>query len=115
MKKIILLLTATALSLCSMAQIVNIPDAIFKAYLVGNLLINTNNDSEIQLNEAQVFSGEINVDALGVFDLSGIESFVNLTELSLWRNNITQLNLSQNTELTYLVCKTNSLTNLDFR
>ena len=36
------------------AQNVNIPDANFKAYLVGNTSINTNLDSEIQVTEASV-------------------------------------------------------------
>ena len=38
------------------AQNVNIPDPIFKAYLVGNLAINTNADSEIQMSEANAFT-----------------------------------------------------------
>ena len=40
-------------------QNVNIPDANFKAYLVGNTDINTNEDSEIQISEANAFSGGI--------------------------------------------------------
>jgi hypothetical protein len=34
------------------AQIVSIPDANFKSALVGNPAINTNNDTEIQVGEA---------------------------------------------------------------
>ena len=38
--------------LYSFGQDVNIPDVNFKEYLVGEPLINTNGDSEIQLSEA---------------------------------------------------------------
>ena len=40
-------------------QNVNIPDANFKAYLVGNTLINFNADPAIQVSEATAFNGAI--------------------------------------------------------
>lgn len=43
------------------AQNVYIPDSSFKAALVSNSSINTNGDGEIQVTEAQVFSGIIDV------------------------------------------------------
>ena len=58
--------------------IVNIPDAIFKSRLVNNPAINTNADTEIQVSEANAFTGEINVNDSGVGDLTGIEAFINL-------------------------------------
>ncbi len=54
-----------SLGYTSGAQNVNIPDATFKAYLVGNALINTNSDTEIQLSEATAFAGTISVNGLG--------------------------------------------------
>jgi hypothetical protein len=57
-KLFILGLTNIAISIS--AQVVNIPDANFKAYLVGNYSINTNHDSEIQVSEAVAFTGSIN-------------------------------------------------------
>ena len=45
MKKTLLILLC--LPMIGFGQNVNIPDANFKAYLVGNSNINTNNDSEM--------------------------------------------------------------------
>ena len=54
----------------AIAQNVNIPDANFKAYLVGNSSINTNMDSEIQVSEAGVFTGVINCPGNNISDLT---------------------------------------------
>lgn len=51
-KKLLLLLIC--LPFFGFGQNVNIPDANFKAYLVANTDINTNEDSEIQVSEAAV-------------------------------------------------------------
>ena len=53
-------------------QNVNIPDANFKAYLVGHPGINTNGDTEIQVSEATVFSGMIACHMRNISDLTGI-------------------------------------------
>jgi Leucine-rich repeat (LRR) protein len=114
MKKIILLIVF--LPMIGFGQNVNIPDANFKAYLVGNSLINTNGDSEIQVSEATNFTGNITLFAgnpLYYPDLTGIEAFINLTSLECSGNYITSLDLSQNTELTMLNCGFNQLTMLD--
>ena len=94
---------------------VNIPDAIFKAYLVDNSLINTNGDTEIQVSEASVFNGAIDCGFLGVTDLTGIEAFTALTNLNCEVNQLTSLNLSQNTVLTYLRCDYNQLSSLNVK
>ncbi|MCH7535761.1 MAG: hypothetical protein IH948_08480, partial [Bacteroidetes bacterium] len=70
MKSLILLLLL--LPVFVSAQIVNIPDSAFKAYLVGNVSINTNLDGEIQVAEATAFSGMIDVGSKGISDLTGI-------------------------------------------
>ena len=49
-----LLLILLCLPFIGFGQNVNIPDANFKAYLVGESDINTNGDSEIQVSEAAV-------------------------------------------------------------
>ena len=54
-----LLLLLLALPMIGFGQNVNIPDAIFKEYLVNNTAINTNGDYEIQVSEASVFNGGI--------------------------------------------------------
>jgi Leucine-rich repeat (LRR) protein len=94
-------------------EVVNIPDAAFKAYLVGNASINLNSDSEIQVSEAEAFTGTINCTTLGIADLTGIEAFTGITGLNCSNNNITALNLNGNTLLTELYCNGNALKSLD--
>ena len=67
------------------AQNVTIPDANFKAYLVGNTAINTNADTEIQVSEATTFTDTINCSYLSISSLIGIEEFyaVSITKLHL--------------------------------
>jgi hypothetical protein len=114
MKRILLsILTITVFGFGAKAQNVNLPDANFKAYLVGNTAINTNGDTEIQVPEASAFSGIFNCPNLNISDLTGIEAFTSLTDLRCYNNSITTLDLTQNTALTYLSCKNNSLTTLD--
>ena len=86
------------------AQNVNIPDANFKAALLSNTSINTNMDTEIQVSEASVFNGAINVSQLNITDLTGIEAFVALDSLDCSLNQIAGLDVSANTALTYLNC-----------
>ena len=48
-----------------------------------------------------------------ISDLTGIEAFINLTEFSCYGNQLTNIDLTQNTALTYLNCEDNQLTILD--
>jgi L-fucose mutarotase/ribose pyranase (RbsD/FucU family) len=57
MKKLLLVLLA--LPFIGFGQNVNIPDANFKAYLLGNSLINTNGNAQISVIEAAAFPGVI--------------------------------------------------------
>ena len=111
MKKLLLILLC--LPFIGFGQNVNIPDANFKAYLVGNTAINTNGDTEIQVSEASVFGGTIVCSNMNIADLTGIEAFTALTELYCGENNLTSLDISQNTALTTLYCGENNLTSLD--
>ena len=101
------------LSASLFGQNVYIPDANFKADLLADTLINTNGDTVIQVSEASVFDGFINCGALGISDLTGIESFTALTELYCSYNLLTSLDVSQNTALSLLGCADNLLTTLD--
>ncbi len=114
MKRYILIL-ATAIMTAGLtnAQTVNIPDANFKAYLVGNSEINTNGDDEIQVSEAAAFSGDMSCSLLGIADLTGIETFTALTLLDCNYNQLTTIDISANTALSWLHCGGNQLTNLD--
>ena len=92
---------------------VYIPDANFKAYLVGNSAINTNGDSEIQVSEANLFNDTIECYGMNISDLTGIEAFTDLTYLWCYGNQLTSLDVTQNTALTDLNCWDNQLTSLD--
>jgi len=93
--------------------IVNIPDANFKAALVGNIMINTNGDTEIQCYEANAFTGYIGLFGQSIADLTGIEAFVNATNLDAGSNDLISADLSQNTKLTMIYLDHNQLTSLD--
>src|SRR5690606_7735957 len=74
--------------------VVNIPDANFKAALVANAAINTNSDTEIQVSEAEAYTGAINVINLNIADRTGIEAFTQLTALDCNTKNLTSLDVS---------------------
>jgi len=115
MKKMLLTLTVALLSgiVTVNAQNVNIPDANFKAYLLGESAINTNGDTEIQVSEAIAFTGTIDCAGVGIYSLTGIEAFTVLTILLCHQNQLTTLDLSSNTALTKLSCFSNALTTLN--
>ncbi|WP_138434475.1 T9SS type A sorting domain-containing protein [Winogradskyella algicola] len=115
MKKTLLLLTflIATVSYSIHAQNVNIPDANFKAYLVGDPAINTNSDSEISVAEAQDFTGELLINGLSISDLTGIEAFINITRLDCYSNNLTSIDVSNNLALTRLHCADNQIETLD--
>src|SRR4051812_4722974 len=110
MKKFYFLVLLIAAS--ANAQIVNIPDANFKARLlaadVTNSIASTatdatipttfnkidvNNDGEIQQSEAASVT-LLNVSNANISDLTGIEAFVSLHVLKCQNNHITSLNLN---------------------
>ncbi len=95
------------------AQNVNIPDANFKAALVADAAINTNGDTEIQVSEAQAFTGAMFVVGDSIVSMTGIEAFTALTTLICFSNQLTSLNVSSNTALTWLDCYNNQLTSLN--
>ena len=111
MKKLLLILIA--LPIVGFGQNVNIPDASFKAYLIGNTAINTNGDTEIQQSEAAVFSGDISCNSMNIFDFTGLEEFTSLTSLDCTANQESLLDLTQNIHLTSLNCGGQQLTSLD--
>src|SRR6218665_1556444 len=114
MKKQYLAIIFCALSASSInAQIVNIPDANFKNYLLGVNYINTNLDAEIQVSEAQAYSSSLILESMNISDLTGIEAFVNITSLNVAVNNLSSIDVSQNVDITNLRVANNPLTTLD--
>jgi len=114
MKKTLLFIALISFAFMQ-AQIVNIPDANFKAYLIGNSNINTNGDSEIQIAEAQSYTGELQISNLSIADLTGIEAFTSpyMNVLNCNDNLLSSLDLSSNDNLTHIYCEGNQLTSLD--
>ncbi|CAM1339315.1 cadherin domain-containing protein [Tenacibaculum aestuarii] len=94
-------------------NVVNIPDANFKAVLVANTAINTNGDNEIQVTEANNFTGTLKANNKNISDVTGIEEFINLNALFLSSNQISNIDLSNNTKLKIINIYNNQLTSLD--
>ncbi len=109
------------------AQIVNIPDANFKAKLLSSnsmsnqiamddsenyIMIDANSDGEIQLSEAEAVH-LLNVSNANISDLTGIGSFSNLRQLGCNSNQLSQLDISSLINLNGLVCNNNLLSQLD--
>ena len=74
--------------------------------------MDTNNDGEIQVSEAESVSF-LNVSDKSISSLEGIQSFTNIEVLYCWRNPLTSLDVTQNPNLVTLFCYTTQLTSLD--
>lgn len=74
--------------------------------------VDTNRDGKISHAEAEAIT-ILNVNEKGISDLTGIKAFVNLDFLSCSHNQLTTMDLSNNTALTKLDCYDNQLTNLN--
>ncbi|UZR96466.1 hypothetical protein [Chondrinema litorale] len=94
-------------------EAINIPDANFKNALLTDPAININGDSEITESEALSFTGNINAPSSSIEDVTGIEYFINVTRISLFDNDLTSIDLSNNTKVTQLLIEKNSLTSID--
>ena len=93
-------------------DIIDIPDANFKASLIQQHLIDTNNDREISISEAENITS-INCQGDFIQSLEGIQYFPALRELNCSYNELTTLDLSKNTKLIFLYCTNNNLTTLE--
>ncbi|MDC0204384.1 hypothetical protein OAJ65_01150 [Flavobacteriales bacterium] len=103
----------------TLAQKTYVPDDSFEAYLeifgmgdgVGN------NDSVLTANINTLWGMNLSFPLLAnhppISDLTGIEDFDSIQMLWCWDNQLTTLDVSQNTALTELICTGNQLTSLD--
>ncbi len=125
MKKVFFLL-----NICfaiSYGQVINFPDANFKARLLQAspsngiaqnnnsglyIKIDINNDGEIEQSEALMVNN-LNIINCNIGNLEGLQYFTNLTVLGLDTNHVTSINLSSLTQLTALNCHTNQIASLD--
>ena len=109
MKKLLLILLCVPL--IGFGQITLIPDANFEQRLISfgydNILDGT------VLTAAIDTVTHLEVSYYGISDLTGIEDFTDLTELFCTNNNLTSLDVSQNTALIFLNLTDNQLTSLD--
>ncbi|MGY5352240.1 T9SS type A sorting domain-containing protein [Wenyingzhuangia sp. IMCC45533] len=77
-----------------------IPDTTLKNYLIRISGLDANRDGEVSKTEAQNFNGSINASNINFSDPTGLEAFINITDLNVNSNpNITSIDLSQNTKL----------------
>lgn len=135
--KIKLLLALLVFTTFCSAQIINFPDANFKAKLLAatttnfiastgspyysefynnwspasSQVVDTNGDGEIQVAEAQAIK-YLDLKYSNITNLTGIEYFTNLESLRINNNTLTSLHVSQNTALKNLRCENNLLTSI---
>ena len=127
MQKIITLIVLLFYSMISFSQIINIPDINFKNILLSsnyfnyiaqgisnnNIVVDTNNNGEIEQSEAlEVYY--LVISSANINNLQGIEYFTNLVWLSVGSNNLTNINISQLTNLWNFGCTNNPITTIDF-
>jgi len=81
---------------CNIPDVISIPDPAFKNYVVTDLAIDTNEDGEIEPEEAEAFSGAFSIDNASIASLEGIQYFSGLTNLTVsnGNENLTSIDLS---------------------
>ena len=122
MKKLYFLFVVVLFCVSGKAQIINFPDANFKAklLLLGTATdvngiwfpIDSNGNGEVDQSEAANIY-KLDLYNANITDLSGIEFFVGLRELYCPSNNLTQLSIGSLTNLVKLTCGQNPLQSLD--
>lgn len=128
MKKLYLFLVIVLFGFIGNAQIVNIPDANFKAKLLSSdatpfnafvfnfaslpFALDVNNDGEIQVSEALLVK-QLNISHSAISDLTGIQAFANLMVLNCNNNQLSHLNVSNIPSISLLQCQNNLLSSLD--
>ena len=82
-------------------RVINFPDKVFKKYLIDNF--DKDNDGEISLTEALSIT-KVLCPKMGIKTIAGIEFFSNLKVLDCSRNEIEQIDISENKSLEHLSC-----------
>jgi len=93
----------------STSEIITFPDANFEKAVRSEIGKPTGDILKRDVEKVDV----LNVSEKDISDLSGIEHFIELTDLSCNGNRLVSLDISKNTKLQYLNCSYNSLTSLD--
>lgn len=90
----------------------NFPDANFRSHVANFYDLN----SDGKLNQAELTAvTDMTLNNKKIANLKGIEHFTALGVLRCYYNELTELDLSKNTELTSLLCHSNDLTSLDLK
>ncbi len=132
MRKLYFLFAVVLFSVGANAQIINFPDANFKAKLLAAdpsnqiarnqvgayVKIDTNADNEIDANEAALIyylyaTNDGQPDNVKISNLSGLEAFYNLWQFYCFSNLLQTLDLTALTQLQTLGCENNQLTSVD--
>ncbi|MBN8641357.1 MAG: T9SS type A sorting domain-containing protein [Flavobacteriales bacterium] len=103
-------ITSFTLKVFDTDSVVYIPDNNFRLKLI-QAGVDTNSDGAIQYSEASVVNA-VNVGNSNISDLTGIQSFTNITILGCEYNQLTSLNVSGLSNLTLLNCSYNLLNSL---
>lgn len=87
------------------------PDAAFRTYVKDKF--DTTPDNVLSQTEISAAKYMTNMSNMGITNLQGIEYFTNLISLSCTKNNLSSLDLSQNTKLERLDLSSDQLTSLN--
>lgn len=99
------------MQLCALT-VTNVPDAVFRGILSSKgITFDGSNNITNPETAAAIISLDLSLNSIS--DLSGIEAFTGLKTLDCSANQLTDLNISSNTNLEYLLCYSNQLTELD--
>lgn len=112
MKKLLNLFLAIGISSFSFCQTTVIPDPNFEQALIDLGYDTAPLDGSVPTANINAVT-LLNVQAKNISDLTGIEDFDALEHLNCAGNQLTSLNISNNSVLTYLGCYGNQLTSLD--
>lgn len=88
----------------------NFPDENFRNYLLSQYY-----GADGVLSDGELRTGFMNVDSMSIASLKGIEFFTHLKRLDCSDNQLTELDLSANQELSSLNCSNNQLTSLNLQ
>ena len=87
----------------------NFPDEVFRTYVSDNF--DADDSGDLSAEEIADITS-IQVNNMNITDLTGIQYFYNLSILYCWGNEITTLDVSNNTALFQLFCNSNNISSL---
>ena len=110
MKKILLILLTP---ITVFGQYTNVPDSNFELALL-NLGYDFVIDGVVETSAIDTIT-ELYINNENIADLTGIEDFIALKSLFCYNNNLSTINLSNNTQLFEVTCSGNNLISIDLR